>query len=289
MSRVDEVNGANEKSYADRLRVFAAKAKMLGVGEFIMDYENGILLSYKGKQRNLVLPPVRRIASNAISGQLDTLELPNTLEVIDNNALSIDGIKELVLPNSLTYLSPNFMLCVTLRKLHIGSKLSQIRNLDNFQNLEWIEVDPANPFMSSNDGILYNKGQSLMFFCPEARTKDVILPNTIEELAPKSFSGCSIRHVKLPEHLEIIPEFAFAHSNILTMELPSNLVSIERMAFYACNKLRSVCCNGNHLRRIDDSAFANCSNLRMINLGIMPKQIADNAFENDNLINTFIV
>ena len=69
-----------------------------------------------------------------------------------------------------------------------------------------IKVDPANPYLDSVNGVLYNKGQTELLFYPQSKTVDfAALPATLTAIGPAAFQGnANITEVVLPANITSI-------------------------------------------------------------------------------------
>ena len=83
--------------------------------------------------------------------------------------------------------------------------------------------------------------------------------------------------VSLPASLEFIGSYAFSYTNLQSVKMPAKLKKIENSAFASCSDLKSVQLNEG-LQEIDAWAFENCSALRSITLPNSLKTIGAGAF-----------
>ena len=146
----------------------------------------------------------------------------------------------------------------------LPASLSQFdaATFDDCNNLEQINVDKANPYYSSIDGIVYNKDATLLIKCPSTRTS-VDIPEGVTVIGEKAFFGCSPTDMNLPSTLKEIGAFAFAGCNISEINLPNSLETIRNNAF-----------GGNSLSEI--------------NLPTSLKEIGNEAFYNNDLTEVHI-
>ena len=57
--------------------------------------------------------------------------------------------------------------------------------------LSGISVDPLNPFYSSVDGVLFDKGQTAIIQCPRGKTGTVTIPEGVGVIQDNAFFGCA--------------------------------------------------------------------------------------------------
>ena len=134
----------------------------------------------------------------------NTVQIPSTITV-EGETYTVTGIQEKA-----------FYSCPELKNVQIPSTVSTIgaQAFDESPVLSKITVDPTNQnFYADNNGILFNKTQTELIFCP------------------KTFSGA----YTVPEDVQKIHAFAFNNcKQITSVVLPNGLKRIEDGAFYDC-------------------------------------------------------
>ena len=175
------------------------------------------------------------------------------------------------IPYTVTEIEESTFICSTLRE---------------------INVDEDNLVYSSADGILYDKGKSLMIKCPSAAEIETFIvpvtvtgfdvncfrdcqslisiwiPNTIYMIPKGAFEGCTslarINDDRLPDSVRMIGRSAFEGCTSLEkLDMPENLVYIEEEAFKGSG-LKSFSINL-FLGYIGVGAFSYCNNLERFN------------------------
>ena len=159
---------------------------------------------------------------------LKTLVLPQTLKEFrtqDNM-----GIEELILPNSVTQLN-QIRNCSNLKKVQMPDNLTKFYG--GFYNCTALEeIDLSNTKISSLPNDCFSECKSL---------KNVILPNTINELTWQCFMYCDLNYFVVPNGITNIQYGCFFYcENLVQVELPSTLTYIEDNAFYYCNSLQYI-------------------------------------------------
>ncbi|MGN0521428.1 MAG: leucine-rich repeat domain-containing protein [Eubacterium sp.] len=141
-----------------------------------------------------------------------------------------------------------------LKEINIGVNINTIDiwALTNCPVLESINVDEANPYFSSVDGVLYNKDKTELLFYPNGKTP-------------------------------IVTDKSGAVTSGATIVLPDSVVSIRDNAFYMCSNLYSVTFNDG-LKSIGNKAFLKCSNLQSIDLPNTVEAIGTDAFSYCNAV-----
>ena len=109
--------------------------------------------------------------------------------------------------------------------------------------------------------------------------RQVILPDTIEDIGGFMFDGCdNLTEIKLPSGLKNLWQYAFVRSNIEKIEIPVGVTTIPPFAFKDCKNLKKVVCHKG-LRKIYDYAFQGCDSLKEVIVD-PSTEVGENAFEN---------
>lgn len=129
-------------------------------------------------------------------------------------------LTEVVLPESLTSIGQSaFLYCSQLSKVLIPEMVSAIGEMAFSGTRAAIEIDPLNGHFCIVDGMLMNKSQTSLLFCPVSRVGGVVVPEGISEIKPGAFSYCD---------------------SIVALILPSTLSSVGIMAFEKCTGLLAL-------------------------------------------------
>lgn len=190
---------------------------------------------------------------------VDEIVIPEGVRLIRNEALrGMRKLKYVSLPESLEAIQSRAFMGTGLRKVTIPKNVADIR-LGAFANcgkLEEISVSDKNRFFTSEDGILYNKEQTILIQYPAGRAKEAFsIPEGVIHIMPKAFAGCrKLKCIYLPQSLTTISERAFCECNGLEeIVIPEWIKYIDKRAFAYCKSLRKVfLARGTH---IDYCAF----------------------------------
>jgi hypothetical protein len=202
----------------------------------------------------------------------------------------------------------------TIANIRIGEGITRIDNdvFEDCYNLTAIDVAPSNPNYCSVNGVLFDKNQSELIRCPQAKEGAYTVPGSVEKIRAHAFMNCyKLTKVTIGEHVSngiffpycgrlkailVAPENTYyssedgvlynkdktvliqcPHDKKGAFTIPSSVKRIDTEAFYICS-LTSITI-GDHVEEIGDRAFMN-SDLEMITLGKGIKQIGDEAFMN---------
>ena len=95
---------------------------------------------------------------------------------------------------------------------------------------------------------------------------ELILPQTIQSIGSKAFSGCNnLKHIDLPTGLTHVGEYCFEYSGLVEIALPDALSNIPGGCFYWCENLTQVKF-GENTKTINGYAFSLCRQLKNLSL-----------------------
>ena len=147
-----------------------------------------------------------------------------------------------------------------LEELCIGANVKIIHPwaVTNCEALRSIEVDPANPFFTSVDGVLYSRGRSKLVLYPNMRGEGFVIPESVTVIAENAFYKCkNLREIEFPPSLRVLEEKAFFRCAGLTaLRLPEGLEVIGVDAFAFCDGLEGDVTIPASCREIRDYAFS---------------------------------
>lgn len=209
------------------------------------------LTKYKGNEKNIVFPtkledlPVLDLGENLLKGNttVESVVLPEELALISENCFNgCINLKSVEMPDSVTsILSGAFAGCKNLRTLTLPEGLVNIFDdalsdtsittlrlpkgysysltLMNVPKLESVEVDPENPVIYAQDGVLYSKTTDFeegalasvptLLYYPEGK-KDTTF-NVPDEIETFDYS-CLIQRNRYLETITVSDAFLFDES-----------------------------------------------------------------------------
>ena len=133
--------------------------------------------------------------------------------------------------------------------------------------LQSVTVADNNEFLSAQDGVLFNKGKTVLLWYPRAKTDaSYSVPSGVTELAFGSFRKIpALTSVTLPDGLKRIKDYVFWECpNIATLVLPS---SLEFIGHYSMNglKVTSMVVPEN-VKELRSYVLSSCDNLTSVEL-----------------------
>ena len=179
------------------------------------------------------------------------------------------GFTSVTIPDSVTSIGLQaFDSCTGLTSITIPGNVTHIDGAPFAfcKSLVNIIVDNNNEKYSSNDGVLFNKEQTLLVQYPAGKQNstyaipygvtdvgygafiqcetlmDVTIPDSVTNIGYGAFAICSsLTDITIPDSVKIIDEIAFAGCNGLTsIEIPDSVTTIGVQAFSECCNLTSV-------------------------------------------------
>ena len=262
-------------------------------------------LRCKGFTGSILIPDsVVRIEQNAFMGCSEAagrLQLPSNLRVIQDGAfcdcLNLSG--SLVLPDSVEIIGAHaFRDCkgFTGQLVFPGEAEWDPLIFRNTQFNEIIVLDTSSKY-SSYDGVLYDKDQTTLLFCPRTKTGELIIPDTVKTIRAESVRDCLISgRLTLPENLETIEADAFYNTKFVgDLVIPNSVKTIGGYAFYYSRKVPSdgsfsgSISVGNSVESIGRRAFEGCSFNSTLSLPNTLIYIGDYAFLSCRIKGTLLI
>ncbi len=141
------------------------------------------------------------------NGDDEVVELPNAID--GRNVTSVGSmtffncytLKSLIIPDGVTNIADEvFVNCDNFKSVKIPKSVTKIGNFSfhHCNALESIEVDSANNFYSSEDGVLYDKNKETLLTCPLYR-EELNIPYGVKTIGRYAFSGNTIKRVIMPD------------------------------------------------------------------------------------------
>lgn len=220
------------------------------------------------------------VPESAFSGcqQLASVTLPSTVKALDKNAFCLcTSLRSLTLPEGLTAIHAGALLGCPLQALHLPSTLEQMGDEymgDVFEEagqnpadttLTHITVAENNPLYSAEDGLIYNKAQTELVFCPRGRVTAEVKEG-VTAIGPYAFFMCfDLTSVTLPSTLKTVKEQAFHYCEALTdCTLPDGLEQVENSGFFGCESWTGVDNIPDSVQYIGPYAFTECKGSRLV-------------------------
>ena len=254
--------------------------------EMLIRKEDMALLKYTGQKAGAyeVFWGIRTIANGAFQdSKLTSVVLPETVTVIEDYAFrSMRGLKEIILPDSLTSIGSQVFYGTGLTSIKLPAGLTSIAfgTFSWSSKLKTIEVDPANTVFEMQGNSLINKEEKALVFHIDNDKGTYEIPEGIEKIQGGAFQGAkAMKELIMPDSLKEIGDSAFSSSSgLANIRFSPNLTLIDRYAFYYCQGLKSVTVPDG-VTCIHGCTFSGCKNLEEVILPASVTEIAPSAFE----------
>ncbi len=183
----------------------------------------------------------------------------------DNQSKSLNGIKKIVVPDSVT---------------KVG--MYAFANLRNLKEITFPDTITEIPSLDENNSWGAFEGCTSL--------EKVKLPKNLKKIGNKAFYRCSsLKEIELPETITDIEWSAFAFCiSLESIKIPQNVKTIEQDAFYECIKLKSIDIPES-VTSIGEWCFGRCESLSEVTLHEGLKTIEPAAFKVDNALKSITV
>ena len=242
-----------------------------------------------------------------LNNEIETIDLPKGIEVIDCHAFSACmKLVDVVIPEGVKKISDfAFEGCSSLHRIWLPSSLSYIGSncFDGCLHLKSIEVNPSSTCFVSMDGVLFNREKTVLLIYPADRNettfmvpegveligvgafsnavwlKEVMIPASVKEIGDEAFYLSNLSSVKMMEGVERVGDFSFfCCKSLEEVHVPETASCIGGYAFSGCVSLKTAVLSGKDMT-VSSHAFSKCANLRTVILSSSVKQIEELVFD----------
>lgn len=253
----------------------------------LIDLTNVTVAEYTGTEGaqsgELLTFPANALPGGAFIAMpsLTSVTLPATITSIGNGSFQNAGKLGFInIPSSLTSIGERaFVNCKLLTALSIPASVASIgTNAFTESNIQ-VSVAAENLQYSSADGVLFNKDQSLLMYCPASKSGNYTIPSTVKSISDYAFFSCTgLTSVTIPQSVTAIGNWVFSRcSGLLSVNIPAAVTTIGECAFLDCSSLSAIDIPAS-VTSIGMSAFAGCTRLSSVTLPESITTIAKNTF-----------
>ena len=251
---------------------------------------------------------VTGIGNNAFSGctSLETVTIPASVTYVRDSAFyGCTSLKSVTIPESVTYIGGYaFAECYSLKYADIPANVSGIglSPFCNCRSLENINIDEANKWYTTVDGVLYDKDKTELINYPAGKKdSSYVIPEGIRTIREKAFYGClNLCELAIPDSVTEIESGAFECSSLISDEYgtikyvdgwvvgsghTANVVlkdGTRGIAFeaFSCDEIIEKVTMPDTVKYINAYAFENCTNLSEVLLSSSLENIESGVFFN---------
>ena len=244
-----------------------------------------------------------------------TLNIPDNVKTIGNNAFKNSGVFNLTIGDGVTSIGKGaFSNCSNLNSVSIGAGVTYIGDgafdgCTKIQGIGWHAKNcPVAPFTDAvfveNINIYSTVEVIPANLCAgKSKLTQIVIPNSVKTIGSNAFKdcirvstlqigtgvtsigahafeNCPITYLHLPNGLQTIGSYAFAGCRSVagSMSIPSSVTSVGEGAFYQCSGLNSVSI-GSGVTSIAAKTFQGCSSFASVTIPSKVTSIGASAFQ----------
>jgi len=217
------------------------------------------------------------------------------------NAGLFRQLSSIKLPSTATSIGGSaFSGCINLKSILIPSSITSIKEFAFLGIGGLINVEAANSYYTSVDGILFNKPKTKLIQCsPLVAVGKYNIPTTVTTIGSAAFGSCvALTSVNIPLSVTLIEDLAFEGcEHLQTVFIPSSVDSIGKASLDIFGSITVDTLNSKYsslngvLYSRNKSILLQCptSKKAVFNIPSTVKSIGNYAFGNCNLINSISI
>lgn len=201
-------------------------------------------------EKHLVLPntynnkPITKICESAFceNPTLVSVDIPSNITIIDGWAFeSATNLASVKLSEGLEEIGYRAFANSGLTSINIPSTVTTIRNTPFWRalKLKGIYVDENNPNFCDVDGVLFDKGKTLLDEFPPGKHEHFIIPYGVEQISDTFTSNPAQCSLEIPSTCQVTPQ-KFYQSSIVSVTFQKGVKNIGSQAFARCGKLKDI-------------------------------------------------
>lgn len=171
-------------------------------------------------------------------GNLKYVVIPEGVVSLGENSFKgCSLLAKMSLPYSVSFIGNfTFADCTSLTSLSFSAQVETVGPsvFRGCSSLKTINVDEQNPYMTSVDGVLYNKVVNMLICCPDARTTALVLPKSVSFISWPFSKEMKLMCLSCYSETPPVVNATWPEQLPATLFVPKRFVSVyEQHAFWA--------------------------------------------------------
>lgn len=247
--------------------------------QYIFTTNNGAITitGYSGAGGELKLPaaigglPVTAINDYAFYGTTTLLSvtIPDSVTSIREGAfLNCSRLAKLTLGSNVESIGINAFANTRLYKVKIPLSVTNIATgaFDACSSMTAFTVDTASRGYSSENGVLFDRRETVLLKYPEGRKGRYAIPAGVTNIAVNAFANARLNKLIIPDTITSLPDNVFfGCSQMKEVIISDSVASIGNDSFGECTSLHRVAIPGS-VTNIGTGAFSTCTSLTSVTM-----------------------
>jgi hypothetical protein len=154
------------------------------------------------------------------------------------------SLTSVTIPDTVTIIDPSaFFNCVGLTNVTIPASVNIIGEaaFSCCSSLTAINVNPANPYYTSVDGVLFDHSQTRLVGYPIGKTNtSYAIPDSVTDITGFVFEWSSLANITIGTNVNNIGNCAFSGSSLTNVTIPNSVTNLGIFPFGGCASLTAI-------------------------------------------------